>query len=208
MSDLTPEAIVDYPLKTGVRGYRVDQVDELLDRVADRIERLETRVAELQRDLDQERLRAEEASATESTLKRTLVTAQRAAEETVAEAQQEAERIGDEVRREVDALRAEVQRDADQLRSAAQADAEQARQDAERARREVDLRTTQLRGVAERFRTQMQDHLDAHRALLDQVPVPSVEHEDANPNGRSEPGLPPATQPDRPLFGSDEDSHD
>jgi DivIVA domain-containing protein len=44
--ELTPESLVDYPLKHGVRGYRVEQVDDLLDRAADRLEELERRLRE------------------------------------------------------------------------------------------------------------------------------------------------------------------
>ena len=110
MTDLTPNAIVDYPLRTGVRGYRVDEVDALLDRVADRIEQLQGQLAERDAELARLRARVEEAGATEDTLSRTLLTAQRAAEQTVAEAEQEAERLRGEARGQADELLRQTQR--------------------------------------------------------------------------------------------------
>lgn len=170
MSDLTPESIVDWPLRTGVRGYRVDQVDELLDRVADRVEELERLLAERDAELDRVRTRLEEAAGAEETLSRTLVTAQRTAEETLAEAQDEAERITAEARDRADELVDGARREAADLRHEATREVEEARREAEVERRDAEVRLTQLKGAVVRFRAQLQDHLDAHQALLDQVP--------------------------------------
>ncbi len=203
MPDLTPEAIADYPLRTGVRGYRVDEVDELLDRVADQLERLQARLQEQHEELERARARAAEATETEDTLRRTLVTAQRTAEETVAEAEQEAERIRREAREEAEQQRASLDEELRSLRETAVAEAEEAAAAADRARRDADLRITQLRGVAERFRTQMQDHLDAHRALLAEVPLPRLDtadepdDSDQAPDGTAGAGA-TTTEPARP----------
>lgn len=173
MSALTPEEIADYPLRTAVRGYKVEQVDELLDRVADRIEALEQEAGELREQLVAAERRADESSATEATLKRTLVTAQRAAEDTVAEARTEAASI-----------RADAQAQADELLGTARAEAEDLRTRAAEALRDAEVQADELRAqagrdvahlreAAERFRTGMREHLDAQAALLEQAPDPA-----------------------------------
>lgn len=172
MSELTPHEIADYPLKTGVRGYRVDQVDELLDRVADRIEALEAEVARLQDDLRQAQARADESSATESTLKRTLVTAQRAAEETVAEARAEAATILSDAQQEADELLGSSRSESERLRADAAEEHAAARADATRTREDAHREVVDLRRAADDFRTRLRAHLDAHARLLDQAPEP------------------------------------
>lgn len=210
MSDLTPNEIADYPLRTGVRGYRVEQVDELLDRVADRIEVLERQLAEAHDAVRDAERRAAESTATETTLKRTLVTAQRAAEETVAQATQEAETILSQAREEADQLLGDARTEAAQLRDAAASEAEAARAETARARRDAEDGLLRLRGLAERFRTQMREHLDEHASLLDRVPVaPDHEVGDGFDDGRraADGATDAATdQPSERVIGSSQDS--
>ena len=170
MSDLTPNEIADYPLRTGVRGYRVEQVDELLDRVADRIEALERELASTRQRLEDAEGRAQEASATEATLKRTLVTAQRAAEETVAEARTEAATLRSEAEEQADQLLSSARAEADELRAQAADRLRDADEQAERVRRDAEDDVRRLRQVAEQFRSRLREHLDAHAALLDGAP--------------------------------------
>lgn len=168
--DLTPESIASWPLRKGVTGYRVDEVDALLDRVADRIDELQQQMARQVEELHELRVRADEAAATDATLKRTLVMAQRAAEETVASAREQATAMVDEAQQEAASLRTEATTEADEVRSAARRDADEFLADAQRARHEAELRVIRLRGIAEGFRTQLQEHLDAHRELLNNLP--------------------------------------
>lgn len=204
MTELTPNEIADYPLRTAVRGYRVEQVDELLDRVADRIETLQTENATLRERLQAAEGLAEEASATEATLKRTLVTAQRAAEETVAEARTEAARLRADAQEAVDELLGQARAEADDLRARAADELERAQARASAMRDQVDREVAGLREAADRFRVALRDHLDAHAVLLEQVPsaadLPDV------PGGSQ--GAPPAGDPDHdsmqgsPLFAA------
>lgn len=207
MTDLTPERIVDYPLRTGVRGYRVDQVDDLLDRVADRVEELERRLADRDAELERVRAQLQEASTAEDTLSRTLVTAQRAAEETLAEAESEAERITAAARERATEIVGEARREAEGQRHEASRDVDRIHREAEVARRDAELRLTQLTGAAERFRAQLQDHLDAHQALLDQVPraddLPDPpEPRDATDRATTADGPGPFPDSATPLFSS------
>ena len=194
MTDLTPERIVDYPLRTGVRGYRVDQVDDLLDRVADHVEDLERRLADRDDELERARAQVRESATAEDTLSRTLVTAQRAAEETLAEAEAEAERVAAAARERADEIVDEARREAEDQRQEAARELDQIRREVEVARRDAELRLTQLTGAAERFRAQLQEHLDAHQVLLDQVP-----------RGADAPDLPePGDEPDEVAATSDD----
>src|SRR4029079_13459298 len=92
--DVTPRELRDIDIREGFRGYNRDDVDELLERAAGTIEALNERV----RRLTEQVSTAESAPApaastaggsreTEEMLHRTLLLAQRAADEAVAEAQ-------------------------------------------------------------------------------------------------------------------------
>lgn len=91
--DLTARHIHEKQFHDAWRGYNQEEVDDFLDRVADTMNRLERENVALQerlRDLDQ----AMAASrSTEDMLKKTLVTAQQAAEEAIATARTKAEEL-------------------------------------------------------------------------------------------------------------------
>lgn len=87
---LTPADVERKTFKERFKGYDMDEVDAFLDRVVGRLQELEEANAELQR-------RAQQVSApsgeSEQLIQRTLLTAQRTADETVARAEAEAERL-------------------------------------------------------------------------------------------------------------------
>jgi cell division septum initiation protein DivIVA len=94
--DVTPRELRDTDIREGFRGYHRDDVDELLERAASTIEGLTERVRQLT-----DRLQAAEGSAgksreTEETLQRTLVLAQKTADEAVAEARERARTLLEE----------------------------------------------------------------------------------------------------------------
>jgi DivIVA domain-containing protein len=124
---MTPEEIVNRDIKQALRGYAMPDVDQLLDELADQIEREQAELAQLRAQLAAATSRLEETQAklehareAESTLGRTLVTAQEAAERSLAAAQ-----------READDLRAAAERDATAQREEAQAAAAQQLQEAQ-----------------------------------------------------------------------------
>lgn len=202
MSELTPNEIADYPLRTSVRGYRVEQVDELLDRVADRIESLQRELAEAREHVVAAERRADESSATESTLKRTLVTAQRAAEDTVAEAKAEAAAIRSDAEEQADRMLGAARAEAEDLRARAAELLRQAQQRGTDIRKEAEDDVARLREVAERFRTKLRQHLDTHAALLDRAPTPDevgpATHDPAWSGPRGMPSPDPDDGPGRP----------
>jgi DivIVA domain-containing protein len=96
--DVTPRELRDTDIREGFRGYHRDDVDELLERAAATIEGLQERVRQLTEKLAQAEARppGEPATETEDILKRTLVLAQKAADDAVADAQSRARQLLEE----------------------------------------------------------------------------------------------------------------
>ena len=102
--DVTPRELREIDFRTEWKGYHRDDVDDLLERAAATIEAQNERVRQVSERADALQVENAQAAAqgapatreTEDMLRRTLVLAQRTADEAVAEAQTEARRITDE----------------------------------------------------------------------------------------------------------------
>src|SRR3954452_1845337 len=100
--DVSPRELRDIDIREGFRGYNRDDVDELLERAAGTIEALNERVRRLTEQVSTAESTPAPASTaggsreTEEMLHRTLLLAQRAADEAVAEAQFKARQILDD----------------------------------------------------------------------------------------------------------------
>jgi DivIVA domain-containing protein len=100
--DVTPRELRDIDIREGFRGYNRDDVDELLERAAGTIEALNERVRRLTEQVSSAESAPTSATTaggsreTEEMLHRTLLLAQRAADEAVAEAQFKARQILDD----------------------------------------------------------------------------------------------------------------
>jgi cell division initiation protein len=88
--DVTPRELRDTDIREGFRGYHRDDVDELLERAASTVEGLTERVRQLTERLSSAEGSAGKSRETEEMLQRTLVLAQKTADEAIAEAQQRA----------------------------------------------------------------------------------------------------------------------
>jgi cell division septum initiation protein DivIVA len=86
--DVTPRELRDTDIREGFRGYHRDDVDELLERAASTIEGLNERVRQLTERLSSAEGSAGKSRETEETLQRTLVLAQKTADEAIAEAKE------------------------------------------------------------------------------------------------------------------------
>jgi cell division initiation protein len=108
--ELTPQVFRDVQFREKLRGgYHPEDVDEFLEEAARAAEEVEGRLkAALERAERAERA-LEEASASDETLKRVLVMAQRTADETVREARDEAERLLAEARLQAQAIVADAE---------------------------------------------------------------------------------------------------
>jgi cell division septum initiation protein DivIVA len=86
--DVSPRELRDTDIREGFRGYHRDDVDELLERAASTIEGLSERVRQLTERLSQAEGGAGRSRETEEMLQRTLILAQKTADEAIAEAQE------------------------------------------------------------------------------------------------------------------------
>lgn len=169
---LGPDEIVNYPLRKATRGYQVKEVDDLLDQLAVQTQRLLEAVQRLEDEREQLRQQLAAASESESFLKKTLVTAQRAAEASVAEAHEEAEQLRIAARERIEQLLADAAGQAHELREAALRRARADEADVRRYRREVEEHIEALRTFAEDHRARLAHHLELQQQRLDQMELP------------------------------------
>lgn len=153
---LTPDDIVGYPLHQSLRGYSVKEVDELLDRVADELERLHRELEETRRRAERAENRAADAGEMESTLKRTLLTAQHTADRTVTEAQKRAEQI-----------LSQAQQEAENIRAAAEETAVERQHALRNEEAELRERVAQLRSFEKTYRSSLKGLAERHLKELD-----------------------------------------
>lgn len=138
---LSSDDIVNWELKTGVRGYVVAQVDELLDEVADELDRLGARVVELEQERALARRSLENQLEVEETLHGTLVQAKEAADQALLDARaaaaatiREAEQRAAEI---VEQARLDAEREAEEVRAKLRATEARMRGDGANLRREL-----------------------------------------------------------------------
>ncbi len=94
--DVTPRELRDIDIRERLGGYNKDDVDDLLERAAARIEGLEGQLRAAQSQVEASSADTGKTRETEEMLHRTLLLAQRAADEAVAEAQAKARQILDD----------------------------------------------------------------------------------------------------------------
>lgn len=125
--DVTPRELRDIDIREAFRGYNRDEVDDLLERAAATIERHLERVRELGDRLSSVEQEAGGHRETEDMLHRTLLLAQRTADEAVAEARARAQQMVDEAEARARSLLSEAETSARRVA------------EAERTRREQDV---------------------------------------------------------------------
>ena len=169
-------------LRQSVRGYAIEDVDELLERVAVQLERREAEVTELRGRLRDAEARLGAALESGAAVQRRLATAEHAADTALADARQRAQEVEEAVEREANRRLERAEADATEVRHAARREAE-----AERAR------SARLRQLRASQRDEYRRHLQQCLAELeDQVAEEGV------------PGADPADDPDAaPAGGSD-----
>jgi cell division initiation protein len=94
--DVTPHDLRNAELREAFRGYRPDEVEELLERAAITLERMHERNRVLQERLSQVENEASSGREMESVLRQTLLLAQRTADETVTSAHERARQLLEE----------------------------------------------------------------------------------------------------------------
>jgi cell division initiation protein len=94
--DVTPHDLRNAELREAFRGYRPDEVEELLERAAVTLERMHERIRLLQERIGQVEQEAANGREMESVLRQTLLLAQRTADETVTSAHEKARQLVEE----------------------------------------------------------------------------------------------------------------
>jgi DivIVA domain-containing protein len=185
---LTPDDIVGYEFRQQrVRGYDIEQVDDLLDRLADQVERTDRELDDLRQRLRESEARLAAALETETALKRTFMTAQDAAERAVAEAREQADELRETAERAIDEQLARARDDARTIVANAQREARTELATVREHRAAVERRLAALRALEQRHRASLERHLRAQLAQLDEL----SEDEDAPGNAPVAP-RPPA----------------
>jgi cell division initiation protein len=197
--ELTARNIQEKQFHDQWRGYNQAEVDDFLDRVAETVDRinrenndLRSRIAELDQAVAASR-------DTEEMLKKTLVTAQRAAEEAIAKAKAKAEELVNDAEQRVRQTESEAKErmstaEADAHRKASEADAEarrklteaessarrmlaDAERDSEARRRELEEHISKLRAYESDIKQRLKAFLDQQSRALDsliEAPPPAV----------------------------------
>ncbi|MCZ7530877.1 MAG: DivIVA domain-containing protein [Acidimicrobiia bacterium] len=162
--DVTPQELRNSEIKEERRGYHRDQTDDLLERAAATIESLTERVNGLSERLTDLESNSDRSQDTEGLLQRTLLLAQRTADETVAEARERAEHLLDESTAKATATvrnaEAEARRVAEQER--ARVEAEVAKLAAQREALSIDVEALETfeKDYRDRLRAAVADDLD------------------------------------------------
>lgn len=167
---LTPQDVEGQVFRERRRGYDPEEVDQFLDKVVQTLgelsrerDRAHKRIAELEE-------LSEGARESETLLRRTLMTAERTAQQTISEAQEEAAGLREDARREAVELVERAEEDAREIRRAAQEEAEEQRRAAEdeTARNLHESRTTveQVRRAVAELQQFREDYRDRTRAVI------------------------------------------
>src|SRR5439155_3614027 len=94
--DVTPHDLRNAELREAFRGYRPEEVEELLERAAVTLERIHERNRQLQEKIGALEAEGSTAKEMESVLRQTLLLAQRTADETVTSAHERARQLLEE----------------------------------------------------------------------------------------------------------------
>ncbi|MGH9035297.1 MAG: DivIVA domain-containing protein [Acidimicrobiia bacterium] len=118
--DVTPHDLRNAELREAFRGYRPDEVEELLERAAVTLERMHERARLLQERIGQVEQEAANGREMESVLRQTLLLAQRTADETVTSAHEKARQLVEEAEDRALAMTTEADEQARSLGEAQQ----------------------------------------------------------------------------------------
>ena len=197
--DVTPHELRTVEFKEAWRGYRQDDVDDLLDRVAVTLEGLFEQI----QDLTDRVGKAEAASgeAVEQMLRRTLVLAQQTADETVTEAQQRAQQALLDAESEAQRLIDAAQTEADGIRRTERGRIEQEVEELVSLRDRIAAHVAELDSFEQEYRSRLRTLVETDLVHLTgrppvEVPPRPVPPADLAPADlASAPSLEPTTPP-------------
>ena len=155
---MLPEDVKATRFREGWRGYDEDEVDDFMARVGHALQVLIAERDEATTRAEQLAQEADGVRENERLLRRTLLTAERTAEETVGRAEEEAERIRSEARADAERLRIEAHEHA-------RHELGRARDMAERIREAI----TEFRALREAYRGRIHQVVTQQLAALDRI---------------------------------------
>lgn len=185
--DLTPKDIQEKRFHEKFRGYNEEEVDVFLDSVADSYERIYRESQELKQRIRKLEERLNEAEGTESMLKRTLLAAQKSADEAVSEAKDQSR-----------SLLGDAQEKADKIIADAESRASEIVRGADDLRKEAESRYEKVRGFVGSYRKDFQEFVKLQLKTLEGIPAPESRSETSEGQGDAEAqDRPQATQEPR-----------
>jgi DivIVA domain-containing protein len=205
--DVSPQELRDTDIREGFRGYHRDDVDELLERAATTIEALSERVRQVTERIAEAETSGSRNRETEETLQRTLILAQRTADEAIADAQKRARKLLEDAESKSRTLVTEAEgtarRIAEDERRQMETDVRDLGARRDKLKTDVDALEKFEAEYRDRIRTMLQADLDSlgrtapaegeSRPTLHEVEVPPAEPDVAR--GRPAPSAAPAPGP-------------
>ncbi len=193
--EVSPKTFREVEFREKMRGYHPEDVDQFLEQMATGVEAIQDRLRQATERAQRAEAAAAEAGSSDETLRRTLVLAQRTADQAVQESREQAARILSSAEQQAQAIIGEAEDRARRLHGEALADvhAELAKLEATRAQaqQEVDA----LSRWASEHRTHMTTTLRDAMAMVDRAgvltPAPTsspIEVPFAAPRSNAKPG--------------------
>jgi cell division initiation protein len=182
--DLTPQDIQEKRFREAfIRGYNQQDVDVFLDSVADSYERVYREAQELRQRMRKLEERLNEAEGTEAMLKRTLLAAQKTADDAVRDAKSQSQE-----------LLGEADTKAHEIIEAAEKDAERILSDADRLMNDAEAKLDQLRGFVGRYQRDFRAFVENQLNSLEEMPQPP-----GSPKPQQPTPVKPVTQQPTPV---------
>lgn len=210
LMDVTPHQLRTVELREAWRGYRQDDVDELLDQVAGTIERLQAQVERLTARLAKVEDEAGLGREADEMLRRTLLLAQRTADAAVSEAQERARRVLSESEVQAHSIVSGAEEEARRVAIAERRRLEGEVRELGRRRDALLADVESLEEAAGDHRRRLREFLEAEISRIDSRPMPTAP---VRSGLREEPvDVPqapePAEAPPEPLEEAHEDAHE
>lgn len=189
--DLTARDIHEKQFHDAWRGYNQEEVDDFLDRVAEVLDRIQRENATLQARVNELDSAVAASRDTEEMLKKTLVSAQQAAEEAISTAKAKASDLiteaEDRARRSIEEANERVQTaEAEARRKTLEAEREH-----ERRRTELDANIERLQGLENELKQRIKGFLDQQAQALQGLEIVGPPPDIVGPAARTATETPP-----------------
>jgi cell division initiation protein len=185
--DVTPKIINEKQFRDAWRGYNQEEVDDFLDKVAEALDNTQRENGSLRaRNLELEQALSTTREA-EEMLKKTLVTAQRAAEEAISKAKAKAKQLVDEAEKRASGANEEARRIIEEAESNAKRKTLDIERMGQNRRQELDAAIARLSAYQSDLQRKLKSFLEEQQKGLDEL----MDSEPPSASGRTN-GSPPS----------------